>query len=97
LVQKSPVRSIWWDDYSGKLAFAKIEEVASRKRKVHDLGKLTPYHVDVALLAAQEACFVYADDYLGWINYEGRKRAGTLKANPLNKPRPRRRAKLKLP
>jgi hypothetical protein len=64
---------------------------------VRDLAKLNPYHVDAALLAAQEACFVYADEYLAWINYEGRKRAKTINSNPLKKPKAVKRAKLRLP
>jgi hypothetical protein len=31
---------VWWDDYSGKLAFAKLEDLARRKRKVPNLDKL---------------------------------------------------------
>jgi hypothetical protein len=96
-IRNQYAHGVWWDDYSGKLAFADVEELARRKRKVRDLTKLKPYHVDAQLLAAQEACFVYADEYLAWINLEGRDRAGTLKTkNPLKKPIPVRRAKLKI-
>jgi hypothetical protein len=96
-VRNQYAHGVWWDDYSGKLAFANMEELGIRKRKVRDLAKLRPYHVDAPLLAAQEACFVYADEYLAWINYEGRARAGTLKSNPLEMPKPAKRAKLRLP
>jgi hypothetical protein len=30
---------IWWDDYSGKLAFANIEDLTKYRRKIKDLGK----------------------------------------------------------
>jgi hypothetical protein len=63
---------IWWDDHSGKLAFANLEEIAKRKQPVRDLTKLKAHHVDAALLAQQEAYFVYADELLAWIIYEGR-------------------------
>jgi hypothetical protein len=44
----------------------------ARRQQARSLELLAPYHVDVKLLTAQEACFVYADEYLAWINYEGR-------------------------
>jgi hypothetical protein len=88
---------VWWDDRSGKLAFANLEELAKRKRPVRDFTKLKAHHVDVALLTAQEAYFVYADELLAWVNYEGRARERTLRSgNPLLKPRPMRRPKLRL-
>jgi hypothetical protein len=88
---------IWWDDLSGKLAFANLQDLAKRKRPVRDLTKLKAHHVDATLLDAQEAYFVYADEYLAWVNYEGRARHGKLKGgNPLIKPKPVRRPKLRL-
>jgi hypothetical protein len=82
---------IWWDDNTGKLAFANIEDLAKYKRiKVKNLGRLKAHHVDAALLKAQEAYFVYADELLQWVNYEGRFRNGTpgnANQNPFNKPK----------
>ena len=46
---------VLWDDHSGKLAFANIESLSKLKRKVNDLRKLRTFHVDVNLLADQEA------------------------------------------
>jgi hypothetical protein len=90
---------VWWDDYSGKLAFANIEDLTKYRRRVKDLTKLKAHHVDAALLAAQEAYFVYADELLAWINYEGRfreKKLGNAKKNPLLKPKGVKRPKLRL-
>jgi hypothetical protein len=87
---------VWWDDHSGKLAFANLEDLAKRRRPVRDLGKLRAFHVDATLLDAQEAYFVYADEYLAWINYEGRFRVGNLRSNPLLKPQPVRPPKQRL-
>lgn len=90
---------VWWDDNSGKLAFANVEDLTKRKGKVKDFGKLKAHHVDAALLKAQEAYFVYADDLLLWVNYEGRFKSGKLgkaKHNPLNKPKAVKRPKLRL-
>lgn len=95
-IRNQYAHGIWWDDNSGKLAFADMEELGRRKRNVRDLRKLKPYHVDVNLLAAQEACFVYADEYLAWINIESQVRARTSRNNPLEKPKPVKRPKLKL-
>jgi hypothetical protein len=90
---------VWWDDHSGKLAFANIEDLTKYKRRVLDLTKLKAHHVDAALLEAQEAYFVYADELLAWVNYEGRFRDGKLgnaKNNPLIKPKGVNRPKLRL-
>jgi hypothetical protein len=87
---------VWWDDYSGKLAFANVEDLTKYKRKVKALTKLKAHHVDAALLRAQEAYFVYADDLLAWINYEGRFRDAKLRQNPHPKPKGVKRPKLRL-
>jgi hypothetical protein len=87
---------IWWDDYSGKLAFANIEDLTKYKRKIKDLSKLKAHQVDAAVLTAQEAYFVYADEFLGWINYEGQFRDRKLASNPLTKPAPVQRPRLRL-
>ena len=88
---------VWWDDHSGKLAFANLEDLAQRKRPVRDLTKLKAHHVDAALLDAHEAYFVYADAYLAWVNHEGRARDGKLKhGNPLPKPKLLKKPKLRL-
>lgn len=66
---------VWWDDNSGKLAFANLEEVAKENTLLTDLDGLTTHHVDVPHLQAQLAYFDYADNLLVWANYEGRARA----------------------
>jgi hypothetical protein len=76
----------WWDDNSGKLAFANMEDIAKGNAFLADLATLPTYHVDVPLLNDQEAYFVYVDRILGWVNYEGRVRAGTLRSNALAAP-----------
>jgi hypothetical protein len=96
-IRNQYAHGVWWDDFSGKLAFANIEELGVRKRRVNDLDKLKPYHVDAKLVSDQEAYFVYADEYLAWINYEGRFRAKKLRSNPLSKPKPIKRPRLRNP
>jgi hypothetical protein len=63
---------VWWDDHSGPLAFANVEDLVKYPGKVTDFANLGAHHVDVALLKAQEGYFVYADDLLSWVNFEGR-------------------------
>jgi len=77
---------VWWSDNSGKLAFANLEEVAKGDELVGSLKDLTAYHVDEPLLRAQEAYYLYTNDLIGWINYEGRLKAGKLSANLLSRP-----------
>jgi hypothetical protein len=69
---------VWLDDYSGQLAFANVEDLVKYPGKVTDFGNLNAHHVDAALLKAQEAYFVYADDLLLLVNYEGRFRIASL-------------------
>jgi hypothetical protein len=82
---------LWWDDYTGKLAFANVEDLTKYKRKVKDFTKLKAHHVDDSLLKAQEAYFVYADELLLWVNYEGRFKDGKLGKAKLNQRRPKLR------
>jgi hypothetical protein len=79
---------IWYDDNTGTLAFTNLEEVAERNAFLKDLGSLTIFHVDVPLLKDQEKYYRYADEFLLWVNYEGRTRARKIKQTPLNKPQP---------
>ena len=80
---------IWWDDKSGQLAFANVEDIAKTKKHVTDLSQLESHHVTAALLDKQEAWFAHVDQYLAWVNHEGRLRAGKLSSthNPVAKPR----------
>lgn len=66
----------WWDDNSGQLAFANLEEVAIENVLVTDLRGLTTHHVNVPHLEAQLAYFEYADSLLLWVIQEGNARAG---------------------
>ena len=84
---------VWWNDRSGKLAFANLEDEAKRKAKIKDLSKLKAHHVDTELLTAQETYFAFVDQYLAWVNYEGRCRAKIFPKNPLG----RRPSRLKKP
>jgi hypothetical protein len=90
---------VWWNDHSGKIAFANLEDVARSKSrvKVNDLRNLKPHHVDATLLSSQEAYFAYTDQYLAWVNYEGRHLAGTLARNPVINPPHLKKPDLRLP
>jgi hypothetical protein len=85
-----------WDDNSGKLAFADLESLGKLKRPVNDLRKLRTFHVNAALLAEQEAYYIYFDRYISWLNFEIRMRSGALRRNILPKPKRIKRPRLKL-
>jgi hypothetical protein len=40
----------WWNDNSGKLAFANLEDIAKGNAFLNDLVTLPTHHVDVAIL-----------------------------------------------
>jgi hypothetical protein len=62
----------WWDDNSGQLAIANLEDLAKDPSVVSDFDRLPIYHVDMPLLEAQQKFFVYVDRCLLWVNSEGR-------------------------
>ena len=66
----------WWDDYSGQLALANLEELAKLDIPVTDLHGLTVNHVTVVHLESQLAYFEYGDCLLIWVIQEGNARAG---------------------
>lgn len=66
----------WWNDNSGQLAFANLEELAKENVAVLDLHGLTVHHVTVPHLQGQFAYFEYADNLLIWVIQEGNARAG---------------------
>lgn len=72
----------WWDDYSGKVAFANLEDIANGNDLVTDFKKLGTRHVDVTTLIQQESYFEYTDNILVWVNFEGRRRAGKQSIPP---------------
>lgn len=89
---------IWWDDGTGQLAFADLEELAKQKKIVADLRKLRAFHVDLNLLKAQESYFAYVEQHLAWVNYEGRVRSGQLPNHTIRKPKTLpKRPSLRLP
>src|ERR1035437_6990718 len=51
---------IWWNDNSGAIAFANIEEIARLNEPVVDLRGMNVHHVTVAHLESQFAYFEYA-------------------------------------
>jgi hypothetical protein len=53
--------------------------------------------VDVTLLNDQEQYFVYTDEILAWINYEGRFRDGKIQINTVLKPTPPKPPQLYIP
>lgn len=77
---------VWWDDNTGQLALADMEDIAVSPDYQTDLRTLPTRHVDVPLLRQQQTYFEYADAWLAFVNYEGRHRAGKLTTQPLPRP-----------
>jgi hypothetical protein len=77
---------IYWDDNSGHLAIAYLEDAADLDQPVNNFDDMPVFHVDVPLLTAQEVYFCYASDLLWWINHEGRHRDGKPAAPVSSKP-----------
>jgi hypothetical protein len=76
----------WWDDNSGSLAFANLEDAASQTALTQNLVSLRPWHVDTSLLARQEDFFGYTDEIFRFVNYEGRRLARTIASHPFLMP-----------
>lgn len=75
-IRNQYAHSIWYDDYSGSLAFANMEEGTEVNIEVQDFKDLTIRHIDMATLILQEQYFEYTDALLTWLNFEGRRIAG---------------------
>lgn len=67
---------VWWNDNSGSLAFANLEDLAKLNDAVTNLHGLDVRHVTVAHLESQFAYFEYASNLLIWVLHEGNKAAG---------------------
>ncbi|MGA3242390.1 MAG: hypothetical protein ABSG03_39595 [Bryobacteraceae bacterium] len=78
----------WWDDNSGQLAIANLEDLAKDPETVSNFDRLRVHHVDMPLLRAQLEFFAYVDLSVGWVNYEGRYLMGKLKQRFGPKPTP---------
>lgn len=66
----------WWNDNSGELAFANLEDLARLHVPVQDLHGLDVHHVTVPHLQLQFSYFEYADDLLVGVIQEGNRRGG---------------------
>lgn len=83
----------WWDDLTGNLAFANLEEISKSNNVITDLNDLTAKHVDVDLLTEQFVYFQYTSNLFIWLtnrynDLEGKTfHPGVSKPKHLNKPR----------
>ena len=75
----------WLDDYTGRLGFVVLEEIA-KDPKPADTSNLTTHYIDVQTLTQHEVYFRYVARSLNYINGEGRERAGILHSHPWPKP-----------
>lgn len=68
----------WHDDRTGNLCFVDMEELAKQNRRIADFSDLTFHYVTLQILRQQEAYFKYVANSFLYLNYEGRKKAGTI-------------------
>jgi len=66
----------WWDDHSGRMAFANLEELAQGNAVVADLTTLTVNHVTTQHLQMQLAYFDYTEYMIFGVINEGLRRSG---------------------
>jgi hypothetical protein len=66
----------WWDDYSGQLAFANLEDLAKTTTTVTSLSGLAPCYVNVSLLQEQLDYYEYTDKLILWVLHRGNEIAG---------------------
>jgi len=66
----------WWDDLSGQLAFANLEELADTNTVITDLHGLTVNHVTTPHLQQQFSYFEYTDNLFTGIIQEHNRLTG---------------------
>lgn len=85
-IRNNYAHCIWHNDHSGRLSYLNLEELAEKNAPVNDLRKAKYYYVDIPLLEKQEEFFSYTSSCLVWVNFEGRRLAGTMSSHMLSKP-----------
>jgi hypothetical protein len=82
----------WHDPLVGRLCFVDMEEIATKNEVINDYLGLTLRYVTVPLLKQHEEYFLYIENQILYLNYEGRKRAGEFpshaRVNPKKLVRP---------
>jgi len=96
-IRNQYTHSVWWNDLSGHLAFANIEEIARLPDIQTDLKHLPVSHICEHILKLQEDYFAYCDRCFIWVNFEGRYRAQKLSTRIYPKPRQMKRPPLRSP
>lgn len=77
---------IWWNDYSGYLAFSNIETLAKSNQKITDLKNMNICHVRLNILQDQLSYYEYVSDFLMWILNEGLRTQGKNALMMANRP-----------
>lgn len=73
---------VWWDDNTGQLAFAAIEDIAELNEPVENFKEMQTRHTSVELLTAQFAYFEYTSNFFYGLLHEGNQKPG-LNGKPL--------------
>jgi hypothetical protein len=73
----------WHTPLEKPLCFIDMQEIAEPNKIIADFNRLTFHYIDATLLAEQEMFFVYVGDCFQFLNWEGRKRAGTVASDTI--------------
>ena len=77
--------SYWHNPLDG-LCYVSLEDLAETNDKVLDLAGLDFFYLDITLLERHQAYFRYTEGLLAFVNFEGRRLAGKLKAHTWRRP-----------
>jgi len=79
-IRNKYAHAYWHDPNQGKeLCYVSLEELAREPDQIIDLIGLRFFYIDEPLLLEQERFFEYTSKLIGYVNFEGRHRAGTLR------------------
>jgi hypothetical protein len=88
-IRNKYAHAYWHDPVQGKrLCYVSLEDLAEEDEPVNDLGRLTFFFLDEALLLRQEAYFDFVRGLLSYLNWEGQFRSKLIKANAIKMPTP---------
>jgi hypothetical protein len=87
----------WHDDNSGRICFVDMEDIAKEHAVLTNFLGLTFHYLTPTLLAEQEKYFEYVADCFLFLNYEGRRLAGTISTQIRSRPKKVLRPPLHVP
>lgn len=87
----------WTDDFGRSLGFVELEETARGCKNDVQIYSIPVNDIDIATLKQQEAYFIYARDWLRFLEHEGRLKNGLISSHPFQAPKQIMKAPLHKP